>query len=75
MQKAEEERHAKEEQERARIAEQQRIVGIVSAMDAVIFATDQTLLGTKNLQNALLSDLLSGNHEIPKSYDSFLEAV
>lgn len=57
------------------IAEQQRIVEIISAMDEVIRATDQAISDSKNLRTALMSDLLSGSHEIPESYDSFLEAV
>jgi type I restriction enzyme S subunit len=64
------------------LAEQRRIVDVVSSVDAYIqalstspsevkVATD-ALNSARGLRNALLSDLLSGNHEIPASYDSLL---
>lgn len=52
--------------------EQKRIVEIVSSMDDVIRASEQTVVEAKNLRSGLLSDLLSGEHEIPKSYDKLL---
>ena len=55
--------------------EQKRIVEIVSAMDDVIQSTEQAVLDAKNLRSGLLSDLLSGEHEIPASYDSLLGAA
>jgi type I restriction enzyme S subunit len=55
--------------------EQRRIVEIVSSMDGVIQTTEQALTDAKNLRSGLLSDLLSGNHEIPASYDSLLGAA
>jgi type I restriction enzyme S subunit len=55
--------------------EQERIVGIVSSMDDVIQTAEQTMVDAKNLRAGLLSDLLSGNHEIPASYDSMLGAA
>ncbi len=57
------------------IDEQKRIVEIVSAMDDVIQSTEQAAVDAKALRSALLSDLLSGNHEIPASYDSLLGAA
>ena len=54
------------------IAEQQRIVEIVSSMDDVIQATEGAVVEAKNLRSGLLSDLLSGEHEIPVSYDELL---
>ena len=57
------------------IAEQKRIVEIVSSMDDVIQTTEQAVTDAKNLRSGLLSDLLSGNHEIPASYDSLLGAA
>jgi restriction endonuclease S subunit len=54
------------------ISEQKRIVEIVSSMDDVIQTTEQAVTDAKNLRSGLLSDLLSGNHEIPASYDSLL---
>jgi len=55
--------------------EQQRIVEIVSSMDKSIQATEQAIIGAKNLRSGLLSDLLSGEHEIPESYDKLLGAA
>ena len=57
------------------IAEQQRIVEIVSSMDDVIQATEGAVVEAKNLRSGLLSDLLSGEHEIPVSYDELLGAA
>jgi restriction endonuclease S subunit len=57
------------------LAEQQRIVEIVSSMDDLIQATAQAVVDAKNLRSGLLSDLLSGEHEIPASYDSLLGAT
>ena len=57
------------------IAEQRRIVGIVSSMDGVIQAAERAVVEAKNLRSGLLSDLLSGEHEIPVSYDELLGAA
>jgi type I restriction enzyme S subunit len=54
---------------------QMRIVKVVSSMDDVIQATEQAVMDSKVLRSGLLSDLLSGNHEIPASYDSLLGAA
>ena len=56
-------------------AEQRRIVEIVSSMDDVIQATEKAIAKAKNMRSGLLSDLLSGEHEIPASYDSLLGAA
>ena len=50
-------------------------MGIMSSMDEVIRSTEQAVVDAKNLRSGLLSDLLSGNHEIPASYDSLLGAA
>ena len=55
--------------------EQKRIVEIVSSMDEVIRSTEQAVSDAKSLRSGLLSDLLSGEHEIPASYDSLLGAA
>jgi type I restriction enzyme S subunit len=55
--------------------EQKRIVEIVSSMDEVIQSTEQAVIDAKNLRSGLLSDLLSGEHEIPESYDVFVGAA
>ena len=57
------------------IAEQKRIVEIVSSMDDVIQAAERAVVEAKNLRSGLLSDLLSGEHEIPVSYDQLLGAA
>jgi type I restriction enzyme S subunit len=57
------------------IAEQERIVEIVSSMDDVIQAAERAVVEAKNLRSGLLSDLLSGEHEIPVSYDELLGAA
>ena len=57
------------------IAEQHRIVDVVSSMDDVIQATESAVVEAKNLRSGLLSDLLSGEHEIPVSYDELLGAA
>jgi type I restriction enzyme S subunit len=57
------------------LAEQERIVGIVSSMDEVIQSTEQAVVDAKALRSGLLADLLSGNHEIPASYDSLMGAA
>jgi restriction endonuclease S subunit len=57
------------------LAEQERIVEIVSSMDDVVQSTEQAVVDAKNLRSGLLSDLLSGLHEIPASYDSLLGAA
>jgi type I restriction enzyme S subunit len=54
---------------------QERIVEIVSCMDDVIQGTEQAVMYAKALRSGLLSDLLSGEHEIPASYDSLLGAA
>jgi type I restriction enzyme S subunit len=55
--------------------EQERISGIVSAYDSEIRQISHTLSRTANVRAALLSDLLSGNHEIPASYDQLIGAA
>jgi type I restriction enzyme S subunit len=57
------------------LAEQGRIVEIVSSMDDVIQSTEKAVVDAKSLRSGLLSDLLSGEHEIPASYDSLLGAA
>jgi restriction endonuclease S subunit len=55
------------------LLEQKRIVEIISSMDDVITASEQAVVDAKNLRSGLLADLLSGEHEIPKSYDQLME--
>jgi type I restriction enzyme S subunit len=55
--------------------EQKRIVEIVLSMDDVVQKTEQAVTDAKNLRSGLLSDLLSGKHEIPASYDKYVGAA
>jgi hypothetical protein len=55
--------------------EQRRIVNAVSSIDEVIQSTEQAVFNAKTLRSGLLSDLLSGEHEIPASYDLLLGAA
>lgn len=56
------------------LPEQKRIVDLISSMDDEISATEKLIKETKQLRSGLLSDLLSGNHEIPESYDKVIGA-
>lgn len=54
---------------------QRQIVDLVSSMDDVIRATERAVIDARMLRSGLLADLLSGEHEIPSSYDKFLGAA
>ena len=54
------------------LAEQKRISEIISVMDDAIRATEQAVSDARKLRSGLLSELLSGEHEIPESYDRLL---
>ncbi len=55
--------------------EQRGIVEIVSSVDGVIQSTEKAVVDAKNLRSGLLSDLLSGEHEIPATYDLLLKVA
>lgn len=57
------------------LSEQIRIVEIVQSMDDAVAVTERVLGHAKQLRAGLLSDLLSGEYEIPESYDKFLGAA
>ena len=57
------------------LAVQRRIVEVVSSVDEMIQSTEQAVADAKALRSGLVSDLLSGNHEIPESYDRLLGAA
>jgi type I restriction enzyme S subunit len=57
------------------LPEQKRIVDLISSMDNGISATEKLISDTKQLRSGLLSDLLSGEHEIPQSYDKVMGAA
>jgi hypothetical protein len=44
----------------------------VSGIDEVIRSTEQAVADAQTLRSGLLSELLSGAHEIPESYDRLL---
>ena len=57
------------------LREQERIVDVVSSMDEAVGVSEAALSRAKTLRSGLLADLLSGDHEIPESYDRFLGAA
>jgi len=57
------------------ITEQERIVSNISEFDSLIEATESAITESQNLRSGLLSDLLSGEHEIPSSYDKVIGAA
>jgi type I restriction enzyme S subunit len=57
------------------LSEQEEIVEIVTAMDEVIHSTDRVVVDAKQLRTGLLSNLLSGDHKIPETYDRVLGAA
>ena len=57
------------------LPEQKRIVEIINTVDDVIAHTELTISKGKVLRSGLLSDLLSGEHEILASYDKVMGAA
>jgi restriction endonuclease S subunit len=57
------------------ISQQKKVVEVVTAIDDAIQSTQQAIATAKAMRSGLLSDLLSGNHEIPASYDSLMGAA
>ena len=57
------------------IGEQKRIAAVISEMDEFIESIQRTSIEAKNLRSGLLSDLLSGTHEIPVTYDKVFGAA
>jgi type I restriction enzyme S subunit len=54
---------------------QAQVAQHMNAFDALSLTTNICMTEARNLRTALLSDLLSGNHEIPASYDQLLGAA
>lgn len=54
------------------LQEQQSQVVILESFDAGISALQQLISSTKQLREAMLSDLLNGRHKIPSSYDQVI---
>jgi type I restriction enzyme S subunit len=57
------------------LSEQNDFACLLSSVDEVVQATERAVVEAKNLRSGLLSDLLSGEHEIPVSYDGLLGAA
>ena len=57
------------------LPEQKRIVEIIASLDKVANQTQLSITESQNLRSGLLSDLLSGEHEIPASYDKVIGAA
>ncbi len=57
------------------LQEQNRIIGITESLDKVETELELTIAEAQNLRSGLLSDLLSGKHEIPSSYDKVIGAA
>ncbi len=54
---------------------QLEIVNLISLFDSEIIRTTRVIEEAKKLRSGLLSDLLSGEHEIPASYDKVIGAA
>ena len=54
------------------LSEQRRIVEIVAALDDVVSTTKHAIADAQKLRTGLLSDLLTGVHAIPETYDRLL---
>jgi restriction endonuclease S subunit len=57
------------------ITDQERIVSYISEFDSLIESTESAISQAQNLRSGLLSDLLSGDHQIPASYDKVIGAA
>ena len=57
------------------LAEQDEIFSVVSQIDTLISSTNNLIMQTITLCTGLLSDLLSGEHEIPAGYDKVIGAA
>jgi restriction endonuclease S subunit len=56
-------------------SKQLKIVEIMSQFDDFIDSTQGAISRCQDLRSALLSDLLSGSHEIPTAYDKNIGAA
>lgn len=55
--------------------DQKRIVELISTFDDFLAHTNHSISLFENLRSGLLSDLLSGNHEIPSTYEKVMSAI
>jgi type I restriction enzyme S subunit len=57
------------------VPDQKRIVELISAFDDFLAQTNRSITLFEKLRSGLLSDLLSGEHQIPESYDTVMGAA
>jgi restriction endonuclease S subunit len=57
------------------LGEQLNIVDTISKFDSAVTYSEETLISAKSLRSGLLSELLSGEHLIPSSYDKVMGAA
>lgn len=57
------------------LSRQEEIVDLISGFELNISHLEESLNKTKTLRSGLLSDLLSGEHQIPASYDKVIGAA
>lgn len=57
------------------LEEQLNMVDTVSKFDSAVNYSEETLNSARSLRSGLLSDLLSGKHQIPASYDKVMGAA
>jgi type I restriction enzyme S subunit len=59
----------------ASMADQKRLVGATTALLSTLAAVEVEASRMTRLRTALLDDLLTGDHEVPESYDRFLDGA
>jgi type I restriction enzyme S subunit len=59
----------------ATVEEQHHFCGLISAFENAIGYFENLLREARNIRSGLLSDLLSGDHEIPASYDKIMSSA
>jgi type I restriction enzyme S subunit len=57
------------------LANQRNIAGLLSAIEGAVFSSADHATSLRTLRSNLLTVLLSGEHEIPASYDALLEVA
>ena len=57
------------------LKDQKRIVEIIETLDALLTKTNRAIKEAQTLRSGLVSDLLSGTHEIPAAYDKIIGAA
>jgi restriction endonuclease S subunit len=57
------------------ISEQENIVSTIQALDSLCESTQASISRAKEFRRNLLSELLSGTHGIPSSYDSIVGLI